>query len=159
MIQVALMGFVCFAAGQATPAKPPSDFSGTWTLTSLVVDPKPGSGGSAALPPSDLVIRQTASVMEIDETLFGTVRTQRFALDGTESVNKSGASVLASRTRWVGSMLVTEGKVSQVTSAGYDEWTLTETRSLTPAGGMVIETRYTSHDGRTTSSTRQFRKR
>jgi hypothetical protein len=104
------------------------------------------------------VIRQTAVALEIDEAFFGTVRTTRLMLDGTESTNKSGASVNVSRTRWVANKLVTEGKISQVTSAGYDEWTVRETRSLTPAGVMVIDVVYTGRDGKTTSSTRQFKK-
>jgi hypothetical protein len=41
MFDVVLMGIVCLAGGQTTAATPPANFSGTWTMTSLVVNPKP----------------------------------------------------------------------------------------------------------------------
>lgn len=150
------IGVGCLVAGQAGAPAAPANFSGTWTMTSLVMNPKPTGGGSATLPPSDDVLRQTATSLSIDRTAFGQVLTQTFALDGTESTNKSGAQVLVSRSRWVGKKLITEGKATQVTSAGYDEWTFKETRSLTPAGVMVVEIERVGRDGTVTTSTRQF---
>jgi hypothetical protein len=154
------MTLACLVAGQAIPAPAPANFAGTWTMTSVVFDPKPSSsGGSAALPPSDLVVRQTATSLSIDRTAFGQVTTQTFTFDGAENTNKSGAQVLVTRSRWTGKTLVTEGKISQVTSAGYDEWTFKETRSLSATGVMVVETHNVGLDGKATSSTRQFTKR
>jgi len=49
--------------------------------------------------------------------------------------------------------------VSQVTSQGYDEWTIKETRSLTPAGVMIVESQWTGRDGVTSASTRQYKRR
>jgi hypothetical protein len=148
----------CLAAGQAPPPAP-ANFAGTWAMTSIVFDPKPEGGGTMALPPADQVVRQTAASLAIDETVFGQVKTQTFTFDGAENTNKSGATVLVTHSHWNGKTLVTEGKMSQVTSAGYDEWTFKEARSLTAAGLMVVESRYVGRDGKTTSSTRQFTRR
>jgi hypothetical protein len=145
---------------QAAPPRAAADFSGTWTMTSLVPPPKPNTGGgSVALPPSDEVLRQTPRSLVIERTYFGEVNTQTFTLDGAENTNKSGATVLVSRTRWVGNKLITEGKKSQVTSQGYDEWTVKETRSLNAAGLMIVETEYVGLDGKVTASTRQYTRR
>jgi hypothetical protein len=150
---------ICLVSTQAAPPRAPADFSGTWTMTSLVPAPKQAAGGSVALPPSDELLRQTPNSLAIERTYFDQVNTQTFTFDGAENTNKSGATVFVSRTRWVGGKLITEGKKSQVTSQGYDEWTVKETRSLNAAGLMIVETEYVGRDGTVTASTRQYTRR
>ena len=150
---VIVMGAV---AGQATAAAPPVDFSGTWTLASTTTNPKPAGGGAVGLPPSDIVIRQTRTSLSIDRTAFGQVRTQEFSFDGQANTNKSGATVLVTHSHWEGKKLVTTGKMNQVTSQGYDEWTFKEVRYLDARGLMVVETEFVGTDGKVTASTQRF---
>src|SRR5262245_24914808 len=131
---------VCLA-GLSPQAKAPVDFSGTWTFTSVTPAPASSASGVAALAPSDIVIRQTPGSVAIERTAFGQVITQTISLDGREDTNKSGATVFVSRSRWEKSTLVTEGKRNQMTSQGYDEWTVHEARSLNAKGQLVIELR------------------
>jgi hypothetical protein len=154
------MAVVCLVAGQgARTTATLVDFSGTWTLSSLEMKQKVEAGGSVGIRPPDQVITQTVSTLDISETVFDIVKTTSLALDGTPSTNRSGAQVSVTRSHWVGKTLVTEGKVSQTTSAGYDEWTIKETRSLTPAGVMMIESEHIGRDGNVTASVRQYKRK
>ena len=160
MMWTVWMGAVCLVAGQAATTPAAANFNGTWTLTSLEMKRKADTGGgSVGIQPPDQVITQTASTLEIAETVFDQVRKTTLALDGTPTTNRAGATVSVTRSRWVGKKLVTEGKLSQNTSAGYDEWTTRETRSLTPAGVMVLEIEYIGRDGKVTASTRQYKRK
>jgi hypothetical protein len=147
------------AAGQAGPKAAPVNFSGTWYVTAMTVNPKPADSGAGALPRSDETLTQTETALTIATTSpFGRTITQTFRLDGKDSTNQSGALTIVTRSRWVGSKLVTEGKQSQVTTAGYDEWTIKETRSL-ERGTMIVEAQYEGRDGTVTSSKRTYAKR
>jgi hypothetical protein len=143
-----------FATPGAAQSRP--DFNGVWTPTAVKPDPKAAAGGSVGLPPSDLTIQQTGTTLSMSRTYFERVTTQTFALDGSESTNKSGAVTRVTRSRWAGKALVTEGKASQVTSQGYAAWTFTETLSINPRGHLLVENRHVAADGTVTTSTQDY---
>ena len=132
------------------------DFSGVWAPQALKTNAPSAGGGSAALPPSDITVRQTATELSISRTVFDQVNTQTYKLDESESTNKSGAVIRVSRSRWEGARLVIEGKASQVTSAGYAAWTQKEIYSLDSRGRLIIEREHVPTDGPPIKSTQEF---
>jgi hypothetical protein len=147
---------VCLGISAAAQTKP--DFSGVWAP----VPKKAASGatgGVAALPPSDLTIKQTATELSISRTAFDIVNTQTHRLDGAENTNKSGAVVRVSRARWDGPRLVIEGKASQVTSAGYSAWTFRETYALKAPGHLVMTGDHVDSDGKVTTGGMEYTKK
>src|SRR5688572_11283760 len=150
-VMVVLVGLGTAGRAQSRP-----DFSGVWVPEPPKSSAAPATGGAAALPPSDLTIQHSAATLSISRTAFDTVNTQTYKLDGSESTNKSGAVTRVTRSRWDGPRLVIEGKMSQVTSAGYAEWILKETYSLNSRGQLVLTAVYVSTDGTTTRSTKEF---
>jgi hypothetical protein len=152
-----LLLFIALSSTALAQLKP--DFSGVWVPGDVKTSAAAGAGGAAALPPSDLTIHQSADTLSISRTAFDIVTTQTYKLDGSESTNKSGAVTRVTRSRWDGPSLVIEGKMSQVTSAGYAAWILKETYSLNSRGQLVLAAVYVSTDGTTTTSTQEFTKR
>ena len=110
------------------------------------------------LPP-DLMIEQTPTTLTITHEVFGTKTRTVFNLTGVESTNRSGAMTSVTRSHWEGATLVTEGKHSQVTSAGYEEWQVKETRSIDKQGALVLENRSVRRDGVVTTGTVVFVKK
>ena len=159
MVRGVLFGVICAALTQGVVAPARPNLSGVWTLTALRPEPKVAAGGVAALPPSDLTIEHSADAIAIARTAFDQVTTQRFALNGTESTNRSGAVTRVTRSRWDGARLVIEGRMSQVTSQGYAAWTVREILSLDARGRLVIESEYVASDGVRTTSTREYTKK
>jgi hypothetical protein len=159
MVVGMLCGVMCavLTQGVAAPARP--NLSGVWTLTAPNLEPKAAAGGVAALPPSDLTIEHSAAAIAIARTAFDQVTMQRFALDGTESTNRSGAVTRVTRSRWDGAKLVTEGRMSQVTSQGYAAWTVREILSLDARGRLIIDSEWVSSDGVRTASTKEYTKK
>src|SRR5690349_17015530 len=134
----------------AAQAQKPS-FGGVWTFTAPAAKPDSG-GGVAALPPAPITIRHTAKSIAIDRTAFGEVTTMTFSIDGAQDdKNRTGAQAWTTRTRWEGKALVTTGTIAQSTSAGFEEWTYTETRSLDTRGHMIVETKHVALDGKVTT--------
>jgi hypothetical protein len=154
MVVAILMGLGAIAQAQKHP-----DFSGIWTPVPPKTEPAASSGGSMALPPSDLTIKHSAAELSISRTAFDIVRTETHKLDGSESTNKSGAVTRLTRNRWDGPKLVIEGKMSQVTSAGYAAWTFKEVYSLDARGRLVIESESRGDDGTVIRNTREFTRR
>ena len=162
------LSLVLASAAASLPQSRP-DFSGTWILDEAKTaarSPRGGratagaaSGGTAALPVGEIVIRQTAESLIVERQAFETVIRDVFALDGSPSTNKSGAMTRVGRTRWEGRTLVTEGTMSQVTSQGYAAWTFKHSRALDASGAMVVQSRQVATDGSVTESTQVFVKR
>ena len=153
IVVLLMIGLGAVALAQSRP-----DFTGVWVPQPSKTN-APASGGTVALPPSDLTIQHTANSLSISRTAFDVVNTQTYKLDGSESTNKSGAMTRETRSRWDGPRLVIEGKASQVTSAGYAMWLIKETYSLNPSGQLVLTSVSVSTDGTTTTSTQEFTKR
>ncbi len=103
--------------------------------------------------PGPLTIRQTATSLSIDRSFAGQTTTMTFSI-GTEKddTNRTGAQVWTTKTRWDGNALVTSGRIEQNTSAGFDEWTFTETRTIDARGHMIVDTKRTAQDGKVTTS-------
>lgn len=138
------------------PGQPKPDFSGVWIPQALKTDAPAAAGGAAALPPSEITIRHTATELSVSRAVFDTVNTQTYKLDGSECTNKSGAVTRLTRARWDGPRLVFEGKASQVTSAGYAAWTEKEIYSFDARGRLIVEREHTPMDGPPIKSTQQF---
>ena len=139
------------AAAQTRP-----DFSGVWSLSAIRPAPKAQSGGSAALPPSDLTITQSATQFTLSRTYFDIVTTAIHDLTGRESTNKSGAVTRVTTARWEGRRLVIEGKASQITSQGYAAWTQKEIYSLDANGHLLIDSEHKSDDGTVTKNVQEL---
>ena len=137
------------AAVQALGQNARPDFSGVWIFTGPVATNTPATGGSAAMTPEPLTIKQTPTSIALVRTAFGQTTTMTFTIGGEkDDTNKTGAQVWTTRTRWEGKSLVTTGVITQNTTAGFDEWTYTETRSLDARGHMIIETKRVDTDGK-----------
>jgi hypothetical protein len=128
-------------------------------VTAIRPAPKAQSGGSSALPPSDLTITQNATQLSVSRTFFDTVTTATHDLTGRESTNKSGAVTRVTTARWEGTKLVIEGRASQVTSQGYAAWTLKEIYALDAKGHLLIESEYKADDGTITKSVQELIKK
>jgi hypothetical protein len=131
------------AAPPAAQAHP--DFSGVWSVSAI--RPAPKETGGAALPPSDVTIRQSGTELSVSRTTFDLVRTATYDLGGRESTNKSGAVTYITRAKWEGARLVIEGKASQITSQGYSAWKLKEIYSFDAKRRLLIDREYTYDDG------------
>src|SRR6185295_12252919 len=126
------------AAGPPQAGKP--SFAGVWTFTNSTPQQSAGGGGgSAAMRPGPLTIRQTDTSIAIDHTFAGQTTTMTFSIGAEKNdTNRTGAQVWTTRTRWDGKALVTSGRIEQNTSAGFDEWTYVESRTLDARGHMII---------------------
>ena len=151
--------FVSLLLGTSVLAQKKPDFSGVWVPGAVKSTAPAATGGSAALPPSDLTIEQTAASLSMSRTFFDTVNTQTYKLDGSESTNKSGAVTRLSHSRWDGPRLVIEGKASQITSAGYEAWTFKETYAIDGRGRLIMQSEHTTSEGKTTTRTMEYTKR
>lgn len=133
------------------PAGPPQaqpSFAGVWEI--IEISPAPGNSGGATLPPSDLTVTHTADAVTLSTTTpWGDVKKTVHSLDGREDKNLSGAVTRLTRSKWSGASLVTEGRMSQVTSQGYEAWTLKETMRLDARGQLIIERHSVSTGGDT----------
>ena len=139
-----VLAAVASVAGQA--AKP--SFAGVWAFDSAPVQPQPSGGGAVGLRPEPITIRHTADSIAIERTAFGQKTTMTFTINGQkDDTNRTGAQVWTTKTRWEGKALITTGTIAQNTSAGFDEWTFTETRSLDARGHMIVETKRVATDG------------
>ena len=132
--------------------KPPS-FAGVWELVNII--PPPKDAAPNALKPEPVTIRHTATSFEIvDET-----RTMKFTIGGPKpDVNRTGAAVWTTTTRWEGAALVTTGTIAQTTTAGYQEWKFTETRTLDARGRMVVARKQVALDGSVWTGTVEWAK-
>lgn len=140
-LAVALVLLVPSAPLQTRP-----DFSGVWEITDI--SPKPVNRGAAVLPPSDVTVTHTPTTVSIATTTpWGDVKATVYSVDGREDKNLSGAVTRLTRSKWVGSSFVTEGRMSQVTSQGYESWTLTEAMHLDARGQLIIERNTLSGSG------------
>jgi hypothetical protein len=150
------------AVGLSAQDKP--NFSGTWVLdeakTAAARKPGPatGAGGGVALPIGRIVITQTPASLTVEREALGKVIRYSFTIDGPESVNKSGAVTMTTRTRWDGATLVTEGTQSQVTSQGYAAWKYRQTFATDTQGALVLETTFTAADGTQTVGIQVFKR-
>src|SRR5262245_858592 len=72
--------FLMAATGHALPAPAVPDFSGVWAPPAARPGPA-GTGGTAALAPSDLTITQTPAELTISRSAFDQTITARYALD------------------------------------------------------------------------------
>lgn len=149
-------------SAQVTPVKP--SFSGTWVLdkaktaAARKTDSPTSAGGGVALPVGTMVITHTPTSLTVEREALGDVIRYSFAIDGPESVNKSGAVTLTTRTRWDGATLVTEGTESQVTSQGYAAWKYKQTFARAAQDSLVIETTSTAADGAVTVGIQVFKR-
>ena len=135
-------------------AKP--DFAGVWMITNVPAQAA-ASSGVAALPPSPMTVRQTPSSLAIDRTAFGQVTTMTFTIGGDkDDTNRTGAQVWTTRTRWQGKSLVTTGAIVQHTTAGVDEWDITETRTIDGRGHMMVERKLVDQNGKVTTNTQDY---
>jgi hypothetical protein len=157
------MAVAVAVAGQARP-----DFSGTWLedrerltnlLTGKPVVVEQASAGAMALPPGETVITQTADVLRIERKVPQSDRPLRddLKLDGSKSVNHSGAMTRTTTSRWEGDRLVTEGTAFQVTSQGEASWGIREVMYL-EKGELIRELRWTQNGKETTATRRVYRR-
>jgi len=138
----------------AQTAKP--SFAGVWTFVGTSAKPT-GGGGTAAMTPEPMTIRQTATSIAIDKSAFGQVTTMTFTIGAQkDDTNRTGAQVWTTKTRWEGNALVTTGTIAQNTSAGFDEWTYTERRTLDARGHMIINTTHVDRDGKVTTGNQDW---
>jgi hypothetical protein len=140
-----LSAVVLLAHLTVAPQAPPN-LSGVWVP--VEVSPKPANR-ETALPPSDITVSQSAAVLTITRTAFDQTMTTTYSLSGREDTNKSGAVTRVTRSKWDATSLVTEGRMSQVTSQGYAAWTLKETIGLDHGGRLVIRNETVSDKGDT----------
>jgi hypothetical protein len=149
---VVLLGLTAPVAPQA--ARP--DFAGIWMITNVPAQAA-ASSGVAALPPAPVTIRQTPTSLAIDRTAFGQVTTMTFTIDADkDDTNRTGAQVWTTRTRWEGKSLVTTGAIVQNTSAGVDEWDITETRTIDARGHMIVERKLVDRNGKVTANKQDY---
>jgi len=144
------LALAAVAAVSGQSAKP--SFTGVWTFAGPAPQPGSGGGGTLALLPEPITIRHTAGSISIDRTAFGQKFTMTFTIDGSkDDTNRTGAQAWTTKTRWDGRALVTTGTIAQNTSAGFEEWAFTETRSLDARGHMIVETKHVATDGKVTT--------
>jgi hypothetical protein len=140
------MALTLNAAPVAPSTQVPPAFAGVWEI--IEIAPKPAAGSVGALPPSDLTVTQSPTAVSLATTTpWGDVNTTVYSLDGREDRNRSGAVTRLTRSTWQGAVLVTEGRMSQVTSQGYEAWTLKETMRLDGRGQLIIERNSMSESG------------
>lgn len=149
--------------GGAAPA-PPVDFSGTWVL-----DPArsvlPRANGSPAVEPEvagqplTLVLVQNAEALTITREGRRGTSTVVLAFDGRE-MDTTGprGGTLKVRSRWQGSVLVSEGRQEMETPRGPLTVTLREERSLSADGQTLTVKTVTRGPRGETSRTMVFRK-
>jgi hypothetical protein len=159
---------VLLVAAGAVAAQARPDFSGTWVedrerltnlLTGKPIAPGPSSGGAMGLQLGDTVVTQTAEAVTIETKIpkFDSTRRFVYTLDGSKSVNQSGAQTWTTTSRWDGNRLVTEGTIFQVTDHGETSWGIKEVMSL-EKGELVIESHWTQ-DGKVTTANRRVYRR
>ena len=141
--------------GAALQASRPS-FAGVWEVVNITPPPKAAAN---ALKLTPVTIRHTPTAIELDSTFFEETRTMKFGIGGTTpDINRTGAQVWTTTTRWEGPALVTSGTITQNTTAGYEEWKFTETRSLDARGRMIVARKHVALDGTTTTGTVEWAK-
>jgi hypothetical protein len=140
------------------PPQAAPNLAGVWEI--IDITPRPKEAGAAALPPGDLTITQTATALTLSTTTpWGDVKTAVHSLDGREDRNLSGAVTRLTRSKWIGASLLTEGRMSQVTSQGYAAWTLHETLRIDTRGHLIIERKTRSDSGEEWHSVTTHRRR
>ena len=73
-----------------------------------------------------------------------------------DDTNRTGAQVWTTRTRWDGKGLVTTGAIVQHTTAGVDEWDITETRTMDARGRMIVENKRIDQNGKVTANKQEY---
>ena len=151
-------------ASTASAQKRP-DFTGTWEedaaqRKSPFDKPAPAGGSRALAGPSEpLKLMQTPERLTVERTFRDQVTRMSYDFDGRENVNRTGAQIHTTRSRWDGGRFITEGSVFQATSQGETSWKLKEVRSMSPRGEMVVEVTQVDEDGKSNTVTRVFRKK
>lgn len=112
--------------------------------------------GAVAEP---LKITQTPERLIVERTFRDQVTRMAYDFDGRENVNRTGAQIHTTRSRWEAGKFLTEGSIFQATTQGETSWKLREVRALTPRGEMVVEVTRVDEDGNSTTVTRVFRKK
>jgi hypothetical protein len=161
---------IAFAAVLAVPAltwaQAKADFSGTWTFDEAKSDPAPargGGGGGGGAPgggggggrgmgggtPTKLVIKQTATDLTVESTLAAGAQTAVYKLDGSESINKTGAGEAKTKATWDGANLVLSGSQTLTTPQGDMSITSKEVYSVS-GSVLTITTTRTTPRGETT---------
>ena len=162
--RVLLALVVCTTLGAEMLAQKRPDFSGTWAEDEAQrKSPYVAAGNSGAKslsgPPPELVITQTPEKLVIEErSRFGTRRLS-YTIAGSKDVNRYGAVVETSTTKWDGQTLVTDGGFYQETSQGESSWKERIVRRLKPNGEMVVESTRTDEDGQVRTLVRVYRKK
>src|SRR6185436_20977018 len=99
----------------------------------------------------------TAESIAIERTAFGQKTTMTFTIGGDkDDTNRTGAQVWTTRTRWEGKSLVTTGSIVQHTTAGVDEWDITETRTMDERGHMIVERKQVDQNGKITANKQDY---
>jgi len=154
--------FVIYVVAAVTLAVPLSgqtakpDFAGVWMITNVPAAAA-ASGGAAALPPTPMTIRQTATSLAIDRTAFGKVTTMTFTIGADkDDTNRTGAQVWTTRTKWDGKALVTTGSIVQHTTAGVDEWDITERWTMDARGHIIVERKQVDQNGKVTANRQDY---
>ena len=161
---VTLLVAGAFASAPSAQKRP--DFTGTWEedgsrRQSPFDRPAAPAGGARALsrPSEPLTITQTSERLTVERTFRDQVTRMSYDFDGRENVNRTGAQIHTTRSRWEGAKFITEGTVFQATSQGETSWKLREVRSMTPGGEMVVAVTRVDEGGQSTTVTRVFRKK
>jgi hypothetical protein len=148
------------AAGIAAQAKP--NFSGSWirdeARTTSKTNGRATTASGSRMPIGVTEIRQTPTELTIANEIMGMSMTYVLKLDGSESVNHNGAMTQTTRSHWNGARLVTEGKETQTTSQGYEEWTLKATRTLDAKGSLIVDATHMDLQGVVTTTHQVFTK-
>jgi hypothetical protein len=153
------------ASASPVVAQKRPDFTGTWeedaSQRKSPYDNAAPSGGPGAIarPMEPLKLTQTAERLTVERTFRDLVTRMVYHFDGREDVNRTGAQIHTTRSRWEGGKLITEGTIFQVTSDGETSWTLREVWWLTPKGEMALEVTRVDEDGRAGTVLRVFRKK
>jgi hypothetical protein len=163
---VALLAIVVFGAA-VSPARAQKrpDFTGTWeedaSQRKSPFENTAATGGARAIarPAEPLRLTQTADRLTLELTFMDQVTRMSYDFDGRENVNRTGAQIHTTRSRWEGAKFITEGSIFQMTSQGEESWTLKASYWMTPKGEMVQERTQVDEDGKTNTVYRVFRKK
>jgi hypothetical protein len=155
---------VCLPASPLLAQTRP-DFTGMWeedaSQRKSPYENTAAAGGSKAIarPMEPVKLTQTPGQLTIERTFMDQVTRMTYTFDGKENVNRTGAQIHTTRSRWEGGRFITEGSIFQVTSQGETSWKLTEVRWMTPQGEMAVEVRRVDEDGKAGTVHRVFRKK
>jgi len=126
------------------------NFAGTWVLNAEKSELGDGGGQRGRFGGGDFVAKQSANLLTVERTRTNrdgeeTTTTSEYTLDGKEKVNTTGRGESKSTAKWSA-----DGKsltISTTSSFNDNEFTSTQTWTLTDAKTLTISSTRPSQDG------------